>query len=134
VSSQSGTNGYRQLAALGNTGHRLGAHLGSLKPGTNYFWSVQAVDTAFAGSAFSAEGNFTALADRPVSLSIIRAGPGSIRATWSGTPGSTYHVLASTDLSAWTLFATPTVGTNGLFEIVDATASAPAKYYRAARP
>ena len=134
VSSQSGTNGYRRLAALGNAGHRLGGHLGSLKPGTNYFWSVQAVDSAFAGSPFAAEGNFAALADRPITLSIVREGPRSVRATWRGTPGSAYQVLTSTNLSAWSLFATPTAGTNGLFDIVDSTTAAPAGFYRAARP
>jgi hypothetical protein len=134
VAPQSSSGGYRRLAALGSTGPRLAARLSSLKPGTNYFWSVQAVDTAFAGSPFAAEGSFTALADRPVTISIAREGPGSIRATWRGTPGSAYQVLSSTNLSAWSLFATPTAGTNGLFDIVDATAPAPAGYYRAARP
>jgi hypothetical protein len=32
--------------------------LSNLKPGT-YFWSVQAIDTAFAGSAFATEGSFS---------------------------------------------------------------------------
>jgi hypothetical protein len=134
VSAQSGTNGYRWLAALGNTGPRLGAHLASLKPGTNYFWSVQAVDTSFAGSPFAAEGGFTALADVPTSVSIGQEGPSIIRATWRGTPGSAYQVLASTNLSSWSLFATPIAGNNGLFDIVDSTASASAAFYRAARP
>jgi hypothetical protein len=131
---ESFNSGYRRLAALGNTGPRLAARLSSLKPGTNYFWSVQAVDTAFAGSPFATEGSFTALADRPTSVSIARKGLGSIRATWRGTPGSAYQVLSSTTLSAWSLFATPTAGTNGLFDIVDATGLAPAGYYRATRP
>jgi hypothetical protein len=134
VAPQSSSAGYRRLPALGNAGPRLGARLLSLKPGTNYFWSVQAVDTAFAGSPFAAEGSFTALADRPTTVSIAREGLGSIRATWRGTPGSAYQVLTSTNLSNWSLFATPTAGTNGLFDIVDATGPAPAGYYRAARP
>jgi len=134
VAPQSSSGGYRRLAALGNAGPRLTARLGSLKPGTNYFWSVQAVDTAFAGSPFAAEGSFLALADRPTMVSIAREGLGSIRATWRGTPGSVYQVLTSTNLSAWSLFATPTAGTNGLFDNVDATGPAPAGYYRAARP
>jgi hypothetical protein len=134
VSSQSGANGYRRLAALGNAGPRLDAHLASLKPGTNYFWSVQAVDTAFVGSPFAAEGSFTALADPPSAGLIAREGLANIRATWRGTPGSAYQVLVSTNLSAWTLFATPVADTNGLFDAVDSTDSAPAKFYRAARP
>jgi hypothetical protein len=86
-----------------------------------------------AGSAFATEGNFTALADRPIAISVAREGPGSIRATWRGTPGSAYQVLNSTNLSAWSPFATPTPGTNGLFDIVDTTAPGPAGFYRASR-
>jgi VCBS repeat protein len=134
VSPQSSSAGYRRLSILGNMGNCLAARVGSLKPGTNYFWSVQAVDTAFTGSPFAAEGSFTALADPPTTLSITRTGLDVIRATWRGTPGSVYQVLTTTNLSAWSLFASPTADTNGLFEVMDATGSAPVKFYRAARP
>ena len=134
VSAQSGTNGYRRVTALGNTGPRLAARLASLKPGTNYYWSVQAVDTAFAGSPFAAEGSFTALADPPSTGSIVQEGLSHVRATWRGTAGSAYQVLSSTNLSSWTLLATPIAGTNGWFDIVDTTEAAPVKFYRAARP
>lgn len=122
------------MPAFGNAGHSLTARLGHLKPGTNYFWSVQAVDTAFAGSPFAAEGTFTALADQPTTESIVREGPGSVRVTWHGTPASTYQVLSSTNLSDWSLLAMPTAGTNGQFDIVETTGAAPAKFYRAAWP
>jgi hypothetical protein len=134
VSPQSASSGYRRLPELGNAQLGLGTHLSHLKPGTNYFWSVQAVDTCFAGSPFAAEGSFTALADPPVMVSIAREGLASIRATWRGTPGSLYQVLSSTDLSTWTLIASPIAGTNGSFELVDSTTTAPARFYQAARP
>ncbi|MBC8427629.1 VCBS repeat-containing protein, partial [bacterium] len=51
------SNGYRKVAALGNTNHNNSWELKDLPNGT-YYWSVQAVDNAFAGSAFSAEGVF----------------------------------------------------------------------------
>jgi predicted nucleotidyltransferase len=51
------SNGLRLLPALGNTNHRLTATL-TLSSGT-YYWSVQAIDTAFAGSPFSTENSFT---------------------------------------------------------------------------
>ncbi len=35
--------------------------LKGLTPGVTYYWSVQAVDTALAGSGFAAEGSFTAV-------------------------------------------------------------------------
>lgn len=52
---QSGT---RTVPALGNAGHRLFIRLQNVTPGAMYYWSVQAVDTAFAGSNFAAESQF----------------------------------------------------------------------------
>jgi hypothetical protein len=57
VSPQSGPGGYRRLVALGNAQGPM-ARIGSLQPGTTYYWSVQAIDAAFAGSPFATEGNF----------------------------------------------------------------------------
>jgi hypothetical protein len=50
--------GLRRVAQLGNCGERLFAVVTNLSVGTNYYWSVQAVDTSFAGSAFATERNF----------------------------------------------------------------------------
>ena len=58
VSPQSGAGGYRRLPALGNAQSGLTAQLRNLQPGTSYYWSVQAVDGGFAGSAFAAEGTW----------------------------------------------------------------------------
>ena len=134
VAPHSSSAGYRRLAELGNAQLNLSARLSSLKPGTNYYWSVQAVDSAFAGSAFAAEGSFMALADPPTTVGIVREGPGSVRATWRGTPGSSYQVVTSTNLSNWSLLVTRTAGTNGLFDVTETTDAAPVKFYRAARP
>ena len=134
ITPQSSNAGYRRLPEMGNAQLGLSARIGHLKPGTNYFWSVQAVDGAFAGSAFAAEGSFTALADPPVFVAIANIAPGSVRATWRGTPGSAYQVWASTNLSTWSLAATPNADVGGLFSVVDDTSSAPARFYRAARP
>jgi predicted nucleotidyltransferase len=51
-------NGHRLLPAMGNAQHGLTAFLEGLPDGT-YYWSVQAIDHTFAGSHFSAEGQFT---------------------------------------------------------------------------
>jgi hypothetical protein len=48
--------GWRRLPALGNAGERLFSFF-NLPPGT-YYWSVQAVDSAFAGSPFASEAQF----------------------------------------------------------------------------
>ncbi len=50
--------GYRGLAMLGNTNHQNSWMIKNLTDGT-YFWSVQAIDNAFAGSVFAAEQSFT---------------------------------------------------------------------------
>lgn len=55
--------GYRYVVANGNAGHRSSFTLNNLKPGVTYYWSVQAVDTAFAGSPFAAEASFTVEGD-----------------------------------------------------------------------
>ncbi|MGH7493337.1 MAG: fibronectin type III domain-containing protein [bacterium] len=52
------TTGYRRIPKLGNTNHNTGWIVHNLKPGT-YYWSVQAIDNAFAGSPFAAEQFFT---------------------------------------------------------------------------
>jgi len=61
VSPQAASTGFRRLPAMGNAQHRLSAVLTNLPyagPYATYYWSVQAVDTAFAGSAFADEGSF----------------------------------------------------------------------------
>jgi hypothetical protein len=50
-------SGRRRIAALGNAQQGTTATVNGLPPGT-YFFSVQAVDTAFVGSAFAEEASF----------------------------------------------------------------------------
>ena len=52
------STGYRRLPALGNTNHRASWTIKNLPTGT-FFWSAQAIDHAFAGSAFAGELSFT---------------------------------------------------------------------------
>ena len=51
------TNGWRKIASPGNVGHAFSTRY-HLPPGT-YYWSVQAVDGAFAGGAWGTEQTFT---------------------------------------------------------------------------
>ena len=51
------SSGRRRVPALGNAGHGLSAVL-DLSAGT-YYWSVQAVDSAYVGGPFASEGTFT---------------------------------------------------------------------------
>ena len=58
ISPMSTPNGHRLLLARGNVEHRLSRTL-PLAPGKTIYWSVQAVDTSFAGSAFAPEQQAT---------------------------------------------------------------------------
>jgi hypothetical protein len=53
------TTGSRLLPAWGNTGLGVTATVTGLISGTTYYWSVQAVDSAFGASPFAAEAIFT---------------------------------------------------------------------------
>ncbi len=52
------STGFRKLSQLGNTNLNNSWFIKDLAPGT-YYWSVQAIDNAFAGSAFAPEQSFT---------------------------------------------------------------------------
>jgi hypothetical protein len=60
VSPMSGPDGYRRVVRAGNAGTLTQYTLAGLTAGTTYYWSVQAVDNSFAGSAFAAEQSFVA--------------------------------------------------------------------------
>jgi hypothetical protein len=51
-------SGYRFITAPGNAGQNRSLTIENLEPGT-YFWSVQSIDQAMEGSAFSDEQSFT---------------------------------------------------------------------------
>jgi len=50
---------------MGNTNLQRSWTLRKLTPGQTYYWSVQAIDTAYAGSAFAQEHSFVAGVDTP---------------------------------------------------------------------
>ena len=58
VASMAATTGLRRLPQLGNVQAGSFQTL-TLPAGQRYYWSVQAVDTSFAGSPFAAEQSFT---------------------------------------------------------------------------
>ena len=51
------TTGLRKVVAFGNAQSRQFFLLNNITPGT-YYWSVQAIDSSFAGSAWTTEGSF----------------------------------------------------------------------------
>ncbi len=72
VSPMSLADGYRLVAQPGNVGQATTAILVNLKFGQIYYWSVQAVDTAFAGSAFSEEASFIILPAATLYFPLVR--------------------------------------------------------------
>ena len=100
--------GRRLLPAAGNAQHGTTAVLRSLPLG-NYRWSVQAVDSSFAGSSFTSEGSFTVSAAitgftpacGPAGTTVTLTGTGFLGATgvaFHGT-GATFTVASATSIS-----------------------------------
>ncbi len=75
--------GYRLIPAFGNVGETLSnTTYASALPGGFYYWSVQAVDTSFAGSPFAAESTFL-IPGGPPSISSLASVAGAGTATLS---------------------------------------------------
>jgi hypothetical protein len=64
------SSGLRRIAALGNAGGNRSLPL-TLTRGRTYYWSVQTLDSAFAGSPWATEGTFYIMALPVVSTSAI---------------------------------------------------------------
>jgi len=123
------STGKRKINAWGRTGSNNWYDLKNLPNGT-YYWSVQAIDNGFAGSAFSTEGSFTIGAAQPsLTLTAPNGGEswkaGSVKSirwtssnvdtiaiTYSTNNGSSWITLAArypaaTDSFSWTIPNTP---------------------------
>ncbi|MDM8532680.1 FG-GAP-like repeat-containing protein [Anaerolineales bacterium HSG25] len=100
--------GYRHVVEMGNANHGLTATLRNLAGGT-YYWSVQAIDTSFAGSAFSEEATFTL--DRETYMPnilkeyispdlrlILNVTANRTQATYNDTIGYTYQLINSSNV------------------------------------
>jgi FG-GAP-like repeat len=136
VAPQSAPSGFLRLPAMGSAQLARVATLHGLTPGVTYYWSVQAVDGAFAGSPFATEASFVALPAAPLNVSFARSGEGTIHTIWRGTPGTPYRVEVSPDLFNWTTLTTLTAADGtGLFELVETPAAGiTQRFYRAIYP
>jgi hypothetical protein len=59
LSAMADAAGLRKLAQQGNTDHLTSWVIKNPLPAEKYYWSVQAIDNAFAGSAFAVEDSFS---------------------------------------------------------------------------
>ena len=69
------TNGFRRVPAMGNAYLRHSLPLTGLTNGQTVYWSVQAVDAAFAGGPFASETSYY----RGLVTTTADTGPGSLR-------------------------------------------------------
>jgi hypothetical protein len=127
-------NGTRLVTAMGNAELRLNAHLTGLAPNTTCYWSVQTIDSAFAGSPFATESSFIVPAPAQ-NVAITRDSSGVVHGTWTGTPGLTYRIESSVDLANWTTISSATANESANFNFTDTPDSAAsAVFYRAVFP
>jgi len=130
VAPQAGVS-LRHLPQLGNAQERLAAMLTNLTAGRTYYWSVQAIDTAFASSPFAPEKSFTVGA--PGTIGFVRQADGRFQLQFNGMAGMIYTLQASTNLAQWITLASLTPGSNGLVQFTDPqAASFPMRFYRVA--
>jgi hypothetical protein len=125
-------NGFRRIAQSGNAGLNLSAAFTGLTPGTYYF-SVQAIDSAFAGGPFAP---WHAVEVTPFPVVIIASEvpqPGEFRLRFAG-PGGDYEVQRSVDLSNWTTRGPGVAVSPGSFEFTDTGVPAAGAFYRVRSP
>ena len=139
VSPQAAATGLRRLPEFGNVQLGTNATLAGLKQGATYYWSVQAVDTAFAGSVFATEGSFTVTSTAaPVLLGGQFEANGSFRLQAGGTPGLTYGIEAISNLppsgGVWSRIGTSTADVSGHLEFTDTTPVPLGRFYRLVYP
>src|SRR5512133_69971 len=129
-------SGFRQLAALGNSGGRLSAHITNLRAGTNYYWSVQAVDSTFAGGPCSIESSFSLPLPAPPELLSIRRQSDGFTIEATGSPGWSYGIATATNLDAgsWPRLGSASADGSGKIIFTDTNTSLPQKFYRGVYP
>lgn len=126
VAAHATSSGYRTVPQLGTT---TGTNaLLNLTNGVTYYWSVQAIDSALAGSPFAPEQSFVFLG-RP-RLNYL----GSGQVGFSGYSNVTYSVWASSDLTAWELLGNATQSTPGEFLFQETPGSNTNRFFQVGSP
>jgi hypothetical protein len=140
VSPQSDlATGWRRLPTMGNAQHRLSLVVTNLVPDTRYYWSVQSVDTAWAGSPFAGEYSFVAVA--PPRIDVQPRPDGTIQLIVNGSPNAPGRIQATTLLTqpahaiVWTTLTNFVLPAAASLQFVDQDATnAPVRFYRVVSP
>jgi hypothetical protein len=104
--------------------------ISGLGAGETYYFAATAYDTLGNESVFSSEISY--LVPSNLASVKIRSGlAGQFILTVTGATGQTYEVLASTDLTVWTVIGTVTPGNGGSLAFTDTNAANfPQRFYR----
>ena len=116
------TSGLRLLPALGNA--QAGTNALMNLPSGQYYWSVQAVDTSFAGSPFAVEQQFT-IAPRIIEPLLL--GNGYFQFSFTNSSSAVFEALGTTNVSLpvaqWTVLSPPVSLGGGLYRFTDSSAT-----------
>jgi hypothetical protein len=126
--------GWRRVPTLGILGENFSATL-HLPPG-QYYWSVQAVDSGFAGSPFAAEQQFSI---RPLLINPVRHEDGVFEFSFTANSGASFTAVAATDASVsfndWTVLGVVPEISPGHYQFTDAqVTNHPRRFYRVRSP
>ena len=116
------TDGLRLLPALGSA--QTGTDALMNLPFGQYYWSVQAVDTSFAGSTFAVEQQFTIA---PRILEPLLLSNGHFQFSFTNRSSAVFEVLGPTNmalpLAQWTVLGPPVSLGGGLYQFTDILAT-----------
>jgi len=104
------TTGYRKIAAFGNSSQNNFWTVKNLPTG-DYYWSVQSIDNAFAGSEFATENSFNVIPDAPLALNATNISPNSFTANWQFCDDVTGYIV---DVDDNIDFSSPIAGYDSL--------------------
>ena len=121
----------RVYTSMVSVGVVTNATIPGLLEGVTYYFAVTAYDGEGLESIYSNEVGYT-IPGIIARLLIRPAAGGRFVLTGAAPVGHTYQILATTNLSNWTVIGTVTAGTNGSFQFTDTNApNHRARFYRA---
>lgn len=113
-----------------NVGNVTNASISGLAAGMTFYFAATAYDELGYESPYSSEVSYIV----PTPLATLQLGSaagGGVVLNVAGLAGHTYEILATQDLSAWTVIGTVTLGAAGSLDFTDPTAANyPLRFYR----
>lgn len=117
-----------------NAGNVTNVTVSGLVAGVTYYFAATTYDSAGDQSGYSTEATYTVpttVSTTPAQVQIRSAPAGQFILTVSGPIDTTYNILATQDLIAWTVIGTATLGASGSLDFTDTNAASFSKrFYR----